>query len=420
MINKLIMFLRDDYTSVANEMKSEMEKAAEELKFEHAARLRDMIEALKSLKSRQKIVGSPELDADIFGLYCDNVSSVVSLLAVRGGRICDMTSYEFGADEILDPESFSSFLVSLYKTREFIPQKIFADASLFDESDKLTSEMLSETAGHSVRVLVPERGDNRALCSLACENAKEYAENKRKAAARDDETLLNLAQLLHLGVIPERIEAYDISNSGNQAVTAGMIVCKNGRFLKRAYRSFGISTDGMPDDYAAMSQALERRIKRAADGDDAFLPLPDLILVDGGKGHVACALKVLRAAGQDIPVYGMVKDDFHKTRCLTDGENDISIANHTQIFRFIYGIQEEVHRFSLSRMDTKRRKSVKTSSLTVINGIGEAKSKALLAHFGSLKGIKEASEEALSRVKGVNKADAENIFAHFNPTIKKD
>ena len=230
---------------------------------------------------------------------------------------------------------------------------------------------------------------------------------------KDEEVLVELAALLSLEIVPQRIESIDISNSGASAITAGIITLENARFLKRAYKSFSIESDH-PDDPGSIYRAIKRRVQRYLDGDPAFSPLPDLILADGGIAQVLAAKKALAELGVSIPVFGMVKDEYHKTRHLTDGESEISIAFNPKIFQFIYGIQEEVHRFSLKRMDQKRRKSVKTSSLCAISGIGEKKAGILMRHFKSLRAIQSASTEAIARVSGISARDAENIYHYFH------
>jgi len=412
-IDKLILFLKNDYQAAIKSMREEMERCAEELEFEKAAALRDSVNALEKLKTKQKIVGSPDFEADVYGLYSEDSITCVAMLVIRSGRICDVCEYVFSPKEIIDGEAFFAFMAELYKSRDMIPKRIFTDAPLFCEGDTATEAYLSEIAEHTVHITSPERGDNLSLVKLAKENARECADRTKSRDSKDSELLVSLAQLLCLEVVPQRIESYDISNSGMEHTTAGMIVLEDGRFKKSAYRSFNIAT-ASSDDYGAMREAIDRRIRRAEEGSEGFLPLPDLFLIDGGVGHVSTVRDVLDEHGLIIPVFGMVKDDYHKTRALTDGERDISIALNGPIFRFIYSIQEEVHRYSLSRMDIKRRKAVKTSSLEKIEGIGSGKASILLSHFKTLKAIKDATSEELEKAPRISKRDAENIYAYFH------
>ena len=381
------------------------------MEFERAASIRDRIRALTSLVGKKQVVKDLHFHADVFGCFSDDLGGCINLLSVREGRVADSTNYHFGADEILSPESFSSFLFSLYRGREFLPKQILVPKELWSEELTDLDETLSREE-QKVRIHQPERGEGRALVSMANENAEAAARHRRAMFEKDEAVLVSLASLLSLECLPERIESIDISNSGTSSVYAGVITVENARFLKRAYKSFSIDAEH-PDDPACMYEAIFRRIKRFRDGDEAFGPLPDLILVDGAAGQVHAVQKALADTGVSIPVFGMVKDAFHKTRCLTDGEREISIAFDPAVFQFVYGIQEEVHRFSLSRMDAKRRKSVKHSALCEIEGIGEKKAALLMKHFKSVRGIKEADAEALSAVKGISKKDGETIYQYF-------
>jgi len=233
------------------------------------------------------------------------------------------------------------------------------------------------------------------------------------AQARE-ETLVRLASKLSLEVYPERIEAYDISNLGQEHLTAGMIVYEGGRFNKSDYRSFRIKSVEGTDDYASMREALSRRLEHLDDDEGSFSKMPDLILLDGGRGHVSSVREVLAERGLDIPVFGMVKDDYHKTRALCTDCEEISIAREQDIFTMVYRIQEEVHRFTVSKMENAKRKTVKHSTLTKIPGIGDAKAKALLSAFGGLAGVRTASYEALSTVRGISSRDAEAIREYFD------
>lgn len=284
----------------------------------------------------------------------------------------------------------------------------------------MLSSYLSPIAGHKVYIKVPERGQRRTLCELVEKNAEEHAKQYRADSEKQEETLARLAGLLCLESYPERIEAYDISNIGKEHLVAGMIVCENGKFNKAEYRSFRIRDVEGTDDYASMREALVRRLEHLTDSEGSFSHLPDLILLDGGRGHVSTVRELLAEREIDIPVFGMVKDDYHKTRALCTDCEEISIAREQDIFSLIYRIQEEVHRYTYGRMDQAKRKTVKTSSLTKIDGIGDAKAKKLLAAFGGLAGVKAASEEELARVSGISRRDAEAITRYFAKKEEKN
>lgn len=225
-----------------------------------------------------------------------------------------------------------------------------------------------------------------------------------------------MASALELEIVPERIESYDISNSGDADIYCGMIVLENGRFKKSDYRAFSIRTTDGIDDYASMREALTRRFGHLSDKEDTttLAVMPDLILLDGGVGHVSTVKQAAKECGVDIPIFGMVKDDFHKTRTITDGEHEISIAKDALLFNFIYKIQEEVHRFTFSKMDAARRKRMKKTELTNVKGVGEAKAKALYETFKTLAELKAASVEELCTVKGITPEIAAGIRDYLN------
>jgi excinuclease ABC subunit C len=276
------------------------------------------------------------------------------------------------------------------------------------------SAYLTKIAGHKITVKTPERGTLRTLCEMVQKNAADRAKLYKIDAEKDEGTLARLAGLLQLEEYPARIEAYDISNLGKEHITAGMIVCKGGKLSRSDYRSFKIASVEGVDDYGSMREAISRRLSHLEDEKGSFSELPDLILLDGGRGHVSVIRELLRERGLSIPVFGMVKDDFHKTRALCTDTEEISIAREREIFLLIYKIQEEVHRFTVSRMENAKRKTVKTSSLTKIDGIGEAKAKKLLAAFGGMGALKLASEAEIAAVRGISARDAQAVWSYFH------
>ena len=261
----------------------------------------------------------------------------------------------------------------------------------------------------------PERGDIKKLCDTVVSNAAEKARQLKLQMQNDESVLAKLATLLALETLPQRIEAYDISNIGAENITAGMVVYEDGKPKKSDYRTFSIkSVDGI-DDYASMREALTRRILRLkSEKSGSFAQIPDLILIDGGRGHISTVKAVLENEGVDIPVFGMVKDDFHKTRALCTDTEEINIAKEKAVFGLIYRIQEEVHRYTVGRTTNAKRSTLKHSSLENIKGIGPAKAKALLLHFGTFSAVKSADITALEVVPGISQTDAENIYNYFN------
>ncbi|MBQ4115848.1 MAG: excinuclease ABC subunit UvrC, partial [Clostridia bacterium] len=276
-------------------------------------------------------------------------------------------------------------------------------------------EALRVIAERKVVIRTPERGELKRLCDMVYENAARHAYQYKEGREADEAVLVKLAQLLGLEVVPERLESFDISNYGKENITAGMVVAEEGKLKKSEYRLFKIKniTDKQ-DDYASMAEAVTRRFERAKQGDEGFAKLPDLILLDGGKGHVSVIKEVLKKMRIDIPVFGMAKDDYHKTRTLCTEDEEISIAKEKQVYMLVYKIQEEVHRFTISKMRSSKEKSLKKSILEEIDGIGSEKAKKILAHFKSLSALKAASLDEIKAVKGISERNAENVFKYFS------
>jgi len=411
-------FLRGSFSECEKSLQEKMEYAAENLMFEAAARYRDRIEALKKLWQRQKVVGSPDMEEDVIALYTDDACSCISVFYIRGGSITDSEHFLFPAEKIVDEENMSAFLTELYNIREYVPREIILDFTLPEEELEALCEAIRQRVGFRPDIRTPERGDRRKLCEMVYDNAKQQAMLYKARAEKDNRTMVRLASMLGLEVVPDRIEAYDISNFGSDNITAGMIVWEAGKLKKSDYRSFKIKTTEGIDDYGAMREALTRRFGHLADG--SFGEVPELILLDGGKGHVSVIRELMGEMGIEIPVFGMVKDDYHKTRALTDDENEISIARDQSVFQFVYKLQEEVHRFTVNRMETAKSKTLKHSTLENIDGIGTMKAKALLAHFRSIAAIKAADKAALMKVRGISETNADAIIAYYNKSTERN
>lgn len=414
-------FLKGNYIDVLDNFKSKMYDASEQLKFEAAAQYRDRIAALEKLEENQKILSDPNCDRDVFGFYEGETLSVISILFIRAGKMIDKELIFAKDSELTDSSELCDFVMRYYASREYIPKSVYLSFSLEQEEYISIQNFLSEKSFHSVDVKTPKKSVGKKLTALACENAQQAATQYSNNTEKNDKVLEHIMKHLALDSFPVRIEAYDISNHGSQNMYAGMVVVENGSFKKSDYRLFSIKSVTGTDDYASMHEALDRRLSKLRahlDGteaaDSSFGSMPDLILVDGGKGHVDAVKPLIDKYNLPINIFGMIKDDFHKTRTLTDGENEISISNVQDIFTFIYKIQEEVHRFSFSKMDNSRRKSVKVSVLENIDGVGPSKSKALLKHFKNIKSLKSATIEQIRSVSGINEKVAENIYNYFH------
>lgn len=407
--------LNGNIRSATERLTNRMYNFAEAENFEAAAKCRDTIKSLENLNQKQNVVGAPDMNFDAFGFFSNDVVSCMSVLYVRNGVVNDKADFVFNSDAITDGEALASFVAEHYMGRDYIPKNIFISFEITDDDTQMLESFLGERSGTRVYIKKPERGTHNKLIQIVVGNAEEKARQTEIDTKKDESILAKLAQLLCLEVLPERIEAYDISNIGRENITAGMVVFENGKALKSDYRIFKIkSVYDSTDDYASMREALQRRIKHLKeDKSGAFAIYPDLLLIDGGKGHVSTVKEVLYEEGIDIPVFGMVKDDYHKTRALCTDTEEINIAKERAIFMFIYGIQEEVHRFTVGKVNAAKRITLKRSSLENIDGIGPSKAKKLLGEFKTLSALKSASESEISAVKGISRTDAHNIFEYF-------
>lgn len=390
-----------------------MRDAAERLDFEEAAGIRDSIAALGKLLEKQKVVGDAKINRDVFALYLSEAVGVLSLLCVREGAVVSKNEFVLSGAELTENEDALSLIADYYDGAGTAPAEIILDFAFSEEDLTLLSDYLSYLSKRKVHVRMPERGEGRKLCDLALENAEEAARQYRLTVERESKNVLRLREVLGLSEIPRRIEAYDISNIGNEAITASMVVTENGRFKKSDYRVFTVKTTEGADDYGAMREVLSRRFSHIGDGTPSLGEVPDLILLDGGDAHVGVGRAVLAACEVDIPIYGMVKDDFHKTRAITDGANEISIALEPDLYTFVYNIQEEAHRFAVKNSQKNKTNAMTHSTLERIPGIGPAKARALLSAM-PLGEIRRADAEKIAAVAGIGKKDAEAVYRYFH------
>ena len=397
---------------LTSELESQMEQAAEELKFELAASLRDRIRAVEGLENRQRVISAVYADTDAVGFFRGARSCFTVLHYVNG----DLADKDFELmDEPLeaDGEAVSALLRQYYAARGAWPRFILLPDCMADEDLDALSELFSKDAGRRVRAEIPQRGDRRRLLDTAETNAREESERAATAAQKSLKTLEWLQKTLGLNSVPERIEAFDISNLGSEGIVAAMSVFVHARPLKRDYRKFRIRDLDAPDDYESMRQAVGRRFRRALDGDGKFTELPDLLLIDGGAAHASAAWSVIRELGLDIPTFGMVKDDRHRTRALETPEGkEIGISANPAVFALIGTIQEETHRCAIEYQRSLRSAKLH-STLDDIPGVGEKRRGDLLRAFGTIKAIKAADYEQLCAVVPKNAARA--VFDYFHP-----
>lgn len=409
--SEAVDFLSGNYKKITDELTEKMLYASENEMFEAAAVCRDRIRAIEKLREKQKVVASPEVERDVISAYAGDAVSAVCVFYIRGGKLTDSEIFYFSGGEILDSSALCSFICELYVRREYIPKEITVGGELSESDKELCESWLSEKTNRKVNLTLPLRGEKKKLCDMAKENAEQKCKEYLLSSQKTDKTLARLASLAGLETVPERIEAFDISNIGDEHITAGMVVFENGKPKKSDYRIFRMKTVSTRDDYASMREAVSRRCAHLSD-DGAVAP--DLFLIDGGAAHVSAAKQAMREAGYDIPTLGMVKDDKHRTRALVGEDGDeIQILSEQQVYSLIYKIQEEVHRFTISKMMGGKRKAEKTSVLENVSGVGTAKAKALLAVFGGLSAIKQADISELCRVKGITESIAKNIKEYF-------
>ncbi len=408
--------LRGHTAQAIETLKQKMEELAEEERYEAAARCRDTIKALKQLSQKQSVVAAPDTNVDLFGFYGEEGYSCVCAWYIRDGLVVDQADFLLSKDTLTESDGLTAFLVEHYIMRNDIPKNIMHSFVL--EEDDITSveAFLEAQSAHKVQLRRPERGQFRNLCDTIVGNAQEKVKQLKQTKEQDESILVRLAQTLGLETVPQRIEAYDISNIGSEHITAGMVVFENGTPQKSDYRTFKIQTVTMgTDDYASMKEAIRRRIRHLKeDTDGSFAFYPDLMLIDGGKGHVSAVSEVLKDEEIFVPVFGMVKDEYHKTRALCTEHEEIDIGRDQSIFRLIYKIQEEVHRFTVGRTTQAKRATMKKSSLEKIEGIGPSKAKRLLVAFGTLGAIKSASMEELSMIHGITKSDAYHVYHYYH------
>ena len=417
-IDQAIRLLEGKYEEVCDDLRAEMEQAAEELRFERAAELRDRIAAMELLGKRQKVVAGSLSDTDVVGFHRGEAKSCFVVLHFVDGDLAakDMDLIETPVEEAKE-DTVSALVKQYYGGRGALPRQILLPCDIEDEVP--VTRMLSEACGHRVALMTPQRGAKMDLIRLANKNAVEEVERATSREERQSKLMEVLGKMLGLSEPPRRIEAYDISNTGDTNIVASMTVFIDGRPLKRDYRHFKLKDMVHADDYGSMEQVLTRRFRRYLDGDEKFGDLPDLLLIDGGENHAKVAVRVLEEVGLSIPVFGMVKDDRHRTRALVDpAGSEIGIQQIPAVFALVGRIQEETHRFAIEFQRLQQSKGVKGSALDQIPGVGEKRRNELLRHFKSIKNIKAASLAALGEA--VPKNTARAVYDHFHPRTAEE
>ena len=412
-VEQALDFLKGGSSNSIKQLTEQMNEAAENLEFERAARIRDKINAVKKMGDKQKVVANKVLDEDVIGSFSDDGKICFQVFRFEGGRLFDRESFIFDSG---DSESdIEEFLLSYYTLRNDIPKNIALDKT-FDGIEDI-SKWLSEKRGNKVNVTVPQRGEQAQLVAMCRSNAAEALAQKKGATVREYGVLEELKETLGLEKLPEYIESYDISNLAGTENVAGMVVYKNGKPLKSAYKKFKIKGFDGQDDYASMAEVISRRFDeyyKAEDTEEGFGRLPDLVLLDGGKGQVAVVKQVLEQKNIKVPLFGMVKDDKHRTRAVTGDGGEIAISSKRALFTFLSKLQDEVHRFAIGYHHSRRSKNTFKSSLTNIDGVGEVRAKSLLKYFRTIDNISKADLEELQNAPKMTKDTALAVYKYFH------
>lgn len=413
-VNQAIAFLKGGSSESVKQLTEEMNKASENLEFERAARIRDKIHAVKKMGAKQKVVANKVKDQDVIALMSDGEKGCFQVFRFENGSLVDRESFIVDGVSGLE-EELSEFIVSYYTMRNDLPKNVTIDREISDM--EVTEKWLSEKRGNRVYINVPKIGEQAQLVQMCRNNAAEAIAQLKGRTSREYAVLEDLKNLLGLEKIPEYIESYDISNLAGTENVAGMVVYEKGKPLKSAYRKFKIKGFQGQDDYASMAEVIERRFdeyEKEKDTNTGFGRMPDLILLDGGKGQVAAVRQVLIQKGISVGLFGMVKDSSHRTRAITDEGKEISISANRRVFTFISSMQDEVHRFAIGYHHQRRKKSTFKSSLTDIDYIGETRAKALLKFFRTVENIKNADLTELEQAPTMNKNAAAAVYNYFH------
>ena len=411
LIDQGVALLQGKHKELSRTLRTQMEQAAERLEFEQAAQLRDRVNAIELLSQRQLVTAATMADTDVIGWYSTEAKSCFAVLHFVRGNLMDK-DYELLNLPEDEGEAISSLLKQYYLRRGAAPKRILLPCAIDDA--ELFAQLLLEKLNRQVRIFPPQRGNSRKLIELANKNAREEAERATSAAERISGTLSLLGTMLCLPEAPRRLEAYDISNIAGTDIVASMVVFADGKPKKSDYKRFKLENMDDQDDYASMRQVLTRRFRHYLDGDKGFDERPDALLIDGGVVHAQTVAQALAELGLSVPIFGMVKDDRHRTRALVTPDGaEIGIQTVPAVFALIGRIQEETHRFAITYHRTLRSKRVKGSQLDEIEGIGEKRRMALLKRFGSLGAIREASVEQLATLLPLPTARA--VYDHFHP-----
>ena len=432
-LEEAVSFLKGSSANIQKILTQKMMQAAEAMQYEKAARYRDRIRAIQGLAENQKVVSIRYEEEDVIALVQSSVKCCAVVLQFRDYRLVDkeyfmldelsefaqnasLTDSKEQAVEPMMQELRTQFELRYYDMKQQVPKAVVLDGPPSCQQE--LEEYLCQKAQRSVQLLLPQKGDQMKLLQMAKENASQQIAEQTRRTSREISALDELARLLGLHQVPNYIEAYDISNIGSETIVAGMVVFEGGRPLKGAYRKFSVrSVVGKPDDYASMREVLTRRLERYEQHKQegvGFGRLPDLILLDGGRGHVAAVKPLVRQMGFDIPIFGMAKDDRHRTRTIATEDGELSVSSFRAAFDLLTSIQDEVHRFSIGYSRSKHASRAMESVLRSVEGIGEKRAKNLFLRFRTLKAMEAATVEQLEETPGMTHLTALNLYRYLH------
>ena len=432
-LEEAVSFLKGSSANIQKILTQKMMQAAEAMQYEKAARYRDRIRAIQGLAENQKVVSIRYEEEDVIALVQSSVKCCAVVLQFRDYRLVDkeyfmldelsefaqnasLTGSKEQAVEPMMQELRTQFVLRYYDMKQQVPKAVVLDGPPSCQQE--LEEYLCQKAQRSVQLLLPQKGDQMKLLQMAKENASQQIAEQTRRTSREISALDELARLLGLHQVPNYIEAYDISNIGSETIEAGMVVFEGGRPLKGAYRKFSVrSVVGKPDDYASMREVLTRRLERYEQHKQegvGFGRLPDLILLDGGRGHVAAVKPLVRQMGFDIPIFGMAKDDRHRTRTIATEDGELSVSSFRAAFDLLTSIQDEVHRFSIGYSRSKHASRAMESVLRSVEGIGEKRAKNLFLRFRTLKAMEAATVEQLEETPGMTHLTALNLYRYLH------
>lgn len=432
-LEEAVSFLKGSSANIQKILTQKMMQAAEAMQYEKAARYRDRIRAIQGLAENQKVVSIRYEEEDVIALVQSSVKCCAVVLQFRDYRLVDkeyfmldelsefaqnasLTDSKEQAVEPMMQELRTQFVLRYYDMKQQVPKAVVLDGPPSCQQE--LEEYLCQKAQRSVQLLLPQKGDQMKLLQMAKENASQQIAEQTRRTSREISALDELARLLGLHQVPNYIEAYDISNIGSETIVAGMVVFEGGRPLKGAYRKFSVrSVVGKPDDYASMREVLTRRLERYEQHKQegvGFGRLPDLILLDGGRGHVAAVKPLVRQMGFDIPIFGMAKDDRHRTRTIATEDGELSVSSFRAAFDLLTSIQDEVHRFSIGYSRSKHVSRAMESVLRSVEGIGEKRAKNLFLRFRTLKAMEAATVEQLEETPGMTHLTALNLYRYLH------